>query len=370
MRHILYIITRSDEIGGAHIHVKDMALYVMKKGYKVSVLVGGSGIYTDLLNDNGIVVYPVEELKREINFKSDLKALPEIYKLIKRLSPDVISIHSSKAGILVRTISIFFKIPPCIFTAHGWSFSTKISNFRSFLYLFLEKTMALGTTLLITICNSDYKLAKKYKIISNKKLRCIHNGMPFLKKIERNIKPKNSKFRLISVARFERQKDHKTLIEALGHLKNLSWELFLVGDGPLRQEIQSLVESYNLEERVFFLGRKNNVASLLEDADIFILSSFWEGFPRSIIEALRASLPVITSDVGGVQESVINEFNGYVVPIKNPELMTIAIKNLLNNPTKCIDFGEKGRDLYESNFTFEKMAESTFKVYKKLIKSF
>ena len=89
--------------------------------------------------------------------------------------------------------------------------------------------------------------------------------MPFLKKIERNIKPKNSKFRLISVARFERQKDHKTLIEALVHLKNLSWELFLVGDGPLRQEIKSLVESYNLEERVFFLGRKNNVASLLEE---------------------------------------------------------------------------------------------------------
>lgn len=367
MRHILYIITRSDDIGGSQIHVRDMSLFMIKKNYKVSVIVGGKGFYIDHLIDKGISVYPIEELKREISFYSDIRTIFTFHKLIKKLSPDIISIHSSKVGILVRTMALFTKIPPCIFTAHGWSFSTKISRTRSFLYLILEKIMAIGTTRLITICNSDFQLARKYKIISERKLKFIHNGMPFFNKIERKERPINHKPRLISVARFETQKDHVNLIEALANLKHLSWELLLVGDGKLKVKIKSLVTKYGIEDRVFFLGRRNDVDTLLNRSDIFILSSLWEGFPRSILEALRASLPVITSNVGGVSESVIDKFNGFVVPIRNSKLMSFAIEDLLKNPQKCIDFGKKGRDLYESKFTFERMANSTYELYSEIL---
>ena len=367
MNHILYIITRSDTIGGAQVHVRDMSLYCLKKGFKVSVIVGGNGIYIDHLIKLGIDVYSIKELKREINLFSDLKVLPLIYKLIKKLSPSVISIHSTKVGILIRTLKIIFNLPPCIFTAHGWSFVAKVSTLRKITYLYLEKLMSFGTTILITICKSDYNLALKNRLIPKKKIRLIYNGMPFLEETKREIKPIDHKYKLISVARFETQKDHKTLVKALSLIKNFSWELFLVGDGPLKKKTQKLVSHYKMEDRIFFLGTRNDIADLLNKSDIFILSSLWEGFPRSILEALRASLPVITSKVGGVEESVINQHNGLIIPIKDEQTMSIAIKELLNNPTKCYKFGINGRKMYEKKYVFDLMSEKTFKIYSQLI---
>ena len=367
MHHILYIITRSDDIGGAQIHVRDMALYSLSKGFKVSVIVGGNGIYIDHLKKNGISVYPINNLRREINLQNDLKVFPKMLKLIKKISPDLISLHSSKVGIIVRTLRIIFKLPPCIFTAHGWSFSSKVSKFRSNIFLFLEKLMMYGTSTLITICKSDYDLAIKNSFIHKKKIKLIHNGMPFLKSPKRSIKPIHHKFKLISVARFEFQKDHETLIKALSYLKSLSWELFLVGEGPLKNNIKILVKQFEMDHRVNFLGRRTDVANLLNQCDIFILSSLWEGFPRSILEALRASMPVITSRVGGVAESVIDKHNGYIVPLKDYKSLAFAIEKLLKNPQKCLDFGLNGRRIYENNFVFDNMAKKTFNIYLELL---
>ena len=297
----------------------------------------------------------------------DLKVFQEILKLITKISPDIISIHSSKVGIIVRTLKIIFKLPPCIFTAHGWSFSSKISNLRSKIFLYLEKLMMFGTSTLITICKSDYELAIKNNFIKKNKIKLIHNGMPFLKPPKRGIKPNGHKFKLISVARFELQKDHETLIKALSYLKSFSWELFLVGDGPLKNKIEAFVKKYEIDHRVYFLGRRTDVASLLKKSDIFILSSLWEGFPRSILEALRASMPVITSRVGGVEESVIDKYNGFIVPVKDARSLAFAIEELLKNPQKCLNFGLNGRKIYENNFEFDIMAKKTFKIYLELL---
>ena len=223
MNHILYIITRSDTIGGAQVHVRDMSLYCLKKGFKVSVIVGGNGIYVDHLIKLGIDVYSIKELKREINLFSDLKVLPLIYNLIKKLSPSIISIHSTKVGILIRTLKIFTNLPPCIFNAHGWSFSADFFPLINFIYLFLERIMSFGTSILITICKSDYKLALQNKLISKEKIRLIYNGMPFLEESKREIKPINYKYKLISVARLETPR--KNTRKALSLIKNFSWEL-------------------------------------------------------------------------------------------------------------------------------------------------
>ena len=293
--------------------------------------------------------------------------MPLIFKLIKKLSPNLISIHSSKVGIMIRTLKIFTNLPPCIFTAHGWSFAADVSPLRNFIYLFLERIMSFGTSILITICKSDYNLALQNRLIAKKKIRLIYNGMPFLEETKREIKPIDHKYKLISVARFENQKDHKTLVKALALIKDFSWELFLVGDGPLKKEIEKLVKYYQMEDRIFFLGMRNDISYLLNQSDIFILSSLWEGFPRSILEALRASMPVITSKVGGVEESVINQYNGLIIPVKDEKYMSGAIKELLINPSKCLSFGINGRKMYEEKFVFDLMAEKTFNIYLELI---
>ena len=106
--------------------------------------------------------------------------------------------------------------------------------------------------------------------------------------------------RLISVARLEAPKDHATLLEALGTLRGFEWELELVGDGPLAGTIREQTVRLGLGERVRFAGYVPDPAPLLAQAHVFVLSSLSEGFPRTILEAMRAGLPVdVLSDRGG-----------------------------------------------------------------------
>ena len=110
-----------------------------------------------------------------------------------------------------------------------------------------------------------------------------------------------------------------------------------------------------------------DIHTLLLNSDIFVLSSLWEGFPRSILEAMRASMPVIATNVGGVKESVRNNINGFTFKRRNHEELRGYIKFFLDNPTKINIFGKASREIYENEFDFELMAEKTLKIYGKFI---
>ena len=119
---------------------------------------------------------------------------------------------------------------------------------------------------------------------------------------------------LTMVARFEPQKDHPSLLKALARLRNHAWRLELIGEGPLLERTRDLARSLGIADRVEFLGQRSDVAERLATSQVYVLSSNWEGFPRSILEAMRAGLPVVASDVAGVSEAVVDGVTGYVVP--------------------------------------------------------
>ena len=178
--------------------------------------------------------------------------------------------------------------------------------------------------------------------------------------------PSNEPPKLIMVARFAQQKDHKTLIEALAELSDLPWELNLIGgDGGLLADAKAAIKDFNLGEKVHILGYRNDIDKLMADSQIFVLSSNWEGFPLTIIEAMRAKLPVIASNVGGVNEAVINGETGYVTNSKD-ELIT-ALETLITDPLKRQQMGDQARDNYEKYFTIDTQLENTFQLYNGLL---
>ncbi len=364
---ILYVITRGDDIGGANIHVRDMSIWMKKKGFKVVVLTGKKGIFNKKLNKLGIENYSTNFLKRDINIISDLYFLFWFFKFCKKFNPKLISSHSSKAGILCRISSKIFNLGPCIFTAHGWSFTDGINYFSKNLYLIIEKIVGKFSDQIITVCKSDLNLGLKYKIIPRGKIACVHNGMQYLPQRTTKKEIKN-KFTFISVARFDKQKDHETLIRALSLINNYDWHLRLVGSGPKESNIKELCKKNGIYSKVTFTGRSDNVSELLEKADIFILSSLWEGFPRSILEAMRASLPIISTDVGGVKEAVENNINGFTFKRRDYLGLRNHLIYFFENPEQVIIFGKKSRILFDDNFTFQTTANKTFSVYKKLMK--
>jgi glycosyltransferase involved in cell wall biosynthesis len=167
--------------------------------------------------------------------------------------------------------------------------------------------------------------------------------------------------RIVMVARFEPQKDHRTLLEAFAPLENA--HLDLVGSGPGEESVRALVAERGLADRVRFLGHRADVAEVLACSHVFALISNWEGFPRSTLEAMRAGLPTVVSAVGGAAEAIVEGSTGYVVPRGDAVTLRARLSLLAGDPTLRAQLGQAARRRYEDYFTFERMYRDTLAVY-------
>lgn len=361
---VVYVITRSDTIGGGHVHIRDLALTLRAHGAEAIVLVGQEGIFTEELRRRGIPYHPLRHLIRPIHPWQDAAAFFEIRASLKRLQPDLVSTHSAKAGLLCPVAAASLGIP-CIQTTHGWSFTTGVPRTDAYFYRWVERVGVLSADRVISVCEYDRQLALRYHVAPAEKLMTVHNGMPDIPTGLR-AHPEPTPVRLVMVARFEAQKDHRTLFQALARLRDYPWELDLIGDGPLRSDTVALAQGLGIVERVRFLGARIDVAEQLARAQVFLLITNWEGFPRTILEAMRAGLPVVASDVGGVSESVLDGTTGFLVPRGDVETLQARLALVLQDPSLRTRLGRAGRTRYEERFTLARMLEKTLGIYSHL----
>jgi glycosyltransferase involved in cell wall biosynthesis len=358
---IAYLITLADPIGGAQVHVRDLAAAVKARGHSPTVITSGSGPFVEQLRAEKIPTLVLRHLAGPINPIRDVRALTEVHAVLTELRPDLVAAHSSKAGILARLAGRSLRIP-VVFTAHGWAFTPGVPPFQAALYRQIERLAGPFASKIITVSEFDRQLALKARIAPADRVVTVHNGMP---DVDARLRahPGQSPVRLVMVARFGAQKDHPTLLRALAGLREYDWELDLIGDGPLVREIQSLTASLGVTERVHFLGQRTDVDQILARAHINLLVSNWEGFPLSILEAMRAGMPVIASAVGGIGESVRDDETGYLVPRGNVELLRDRIRRLLSTPPLRARLGSNGRQRYEQDFTLDRFVAKTLALY-------
>ncbi len=359
----LFVITRADSLGGAQIHVRDLALEYRRRFAEVHVAVGQPGILSDFLLGQGIEVHRIPSLVRPIHPIQDAAAIFQLRRLYRQLNPALVSAHTAKAGMVARLAALPYG-PPVVFTAHGWQFAEGIGLGQKLAVLATEKICAPLSHRIIVVSDYDFELARRLGIARPPRMVRVHNGMPDQDPPLRTGWDGHRELRLIMVARFQEQKDHPTLFRALALLRSLPWKLDLVGDGPRLEEARQLCEKLELGERVRFLGQAWNVAELLSQNDVFLLISHWEGFPRSILEAMRAAMPVIASDVGGVAESVKKGVSGLLVPRGDHRLLADALRFYFDHPEEVLQHGRAGRQLFESRFRFEIMVEATLRAYR------
>src|SRR6056297_1323754 len=230
--HLLFLVTRGDSIGGAQIHVRDMAKALTRDGFRVTVLTGTAGDMTEQLDQDGISWFLIPKLVRPIKPWQDIKAIITTAHIIRRLKPDLVSTHTAKSGMVGR-LAAFLAGVPSIFTAHGWQFADGIPGGQAKAVLLIEKLIAPLCKRVITVSNYDYRLAVRKGAVKPDKMVTIHNGLPWLE-VPVMDKPagSGSTIRLLMVARFQKQKDHATLLKALAGIRDCEWHLELVGDGP------------------------------------------------------------------------------------------------------------------------------------------
>lgn len=362
---VLFIITRSDRVGGASVHVKDMAQRLREDGHDAAVAVGGSGPYLDILEEAGVPVEPLSMLKGgPPNPLWDPLAVAELVRVVRRSHPDIVSTHSTKAGFLGRLACLLTGVP-CLFTAHGWAFTEGKDAGKRRLYRFTEKLASRWTERIITVSRYDRELALEEGVAPEEKITVIHNGMKDEAPVRRQ--GGGSDVEIVTVARFERQKDYMTLLEACRRLGGDGWRLTAVGDGPRQDTIRGAAKEIGLSDQFDFAGYRDDVPQILAESDVFVLFSRWEGLPRSIIEAMRAGLPVVATDVGGVSELLESGRTGYVIPPGDDRAGAEALGQLIGSAELRAEMGGRGRRRYEEHFTFEHMYRKTSSLYRQIL---
>jgi glycosyltransferase involved in cell wall biosynthesis len=362
---IVHVLTRGDVLGGAQSHVRELSLELRSLGHDVSVITGAPGIFTDQLRQAGIPWLPVRSLVRPVRPHRDVAALVELWCALRELKPDLVCAHTAKAGSLARAAARLHRIPS-VFTPHGWSIFDRTSLRTKPLFCWTERLASRLGTRVINVCEYERGVAQRFSICPAKALEVVHNGIadiPFGRLRPIDVQPPV----IVMVARFASQKDHGTLLQALSGLLRKEWHLLLVGAGELKPRVSAQVDALGLSGRVSILPPESDVSRLLMETQIFVLSTNFEALPISILEAMRAALPVVATDVGGIAESVRHEETGLLVGRGDVAGLRDALARLIACPPLRVAMGSAGRRLWRAEFTAGAMAARTVEVYKRAL---
>jgi glycosyltransferase involved in cell wall biosynthesis len=362
---IVHVLTRGDVLGGAQSHVRELSLELRNLGHDVTVITGAPGIFTDQLRQAGIPCLGVKSLVRPVRPYHDVAALFELWCALRRLKPDLVCAHTAKAGSLARAAARLHHIPS-VFTPHGWSVFDRSSLRTNALFCWAERLAGRLGTRVINVCEYERVLAQRFSVCPAKALEVVHNGIaetPCARLRAIDAQPPV----MVMVARFTTQKDHGTLLHALAGLLGMEWRLLLVGAGELKPRVGALVKALGLSGRVSILPPESDVGRLLMEAQIFVLSTNFEALPISILEAMRAGLPVVATDVGGIAESVRHEETGLLVRRADVAGLRDALARLIAGPALRVALGSAGHRLWRTHFTASTMTARTLEVYKRAL---
>jgi glycosyltransferase involved in cell wall biosynthesis len=356
---IVQLITGSADFGGAQAHVRDLAIGIREAGHECIVVTGPpDGLFNAQLRARGIITCTLPSFGKALHPIKDLLAFLELLAMLRKLRPDLVAAHTAKAGFLGRVACALLGIP-CVFTPHGWSIVDRATGKINRVFKTLERLGGMLGSGVITVCRDELETGRISGLVKPEKIFCVYNGIPD-STIRRQI---SEDLTVVMVARFHKQKDHATLLRALARLQGYPWRLSLVGSGPLLEAARRLVDSLGVAHRVDFLGECSDTANIVSGSAVFVLSTFYEAFPISILEAMRAGLPVVATNVGGIPEAVSDGFSGFLVPPSRDDLMAESLERLFIDPSLRDQFGRNGREIFLERFTDKQMIVRTLEVY-------
>lgn len=301
-------------------------------------------------------------MTREIDPFVDIKCIFKIAKYIKITKPDIIHLHSSKAGALGRLASVCFRIP-VVYNPHGWAFDMNVSSKKKKLYIYVEKILGKFTNKIINISDYEKKCALKYNVISEKKIKVIYNGVEVYKyKKESNVQEimkklgiPNNAFVIGMVGRITEQKSPDVFLEIANNLKNKIKNCYfiLVGDGDLRNNIEEKIDGYGLKDKFLITGWTTDVPKYISIFNVGLLTSKWEGFGLVLAEYMASGKPVVASNVGGIPNVIDNGYNGILVDYGDVEGFSNAICEIKNDEVLAKNLVYNGCSVVNEKFNVE-----------------
>lgn len=343
---LLYVITLA-EMGGAQNHVLDL-VESFKDTFDVEVATSGEGYLTERLSDIGVVWHLVPEMKRSVAPLNDLKAIKVFRALLRERKVCLVHAHSAKAGLIAR-IAAKAEGVRSIYSVHGWAFDKGTGLLRKMVVWPVEFFAARFTDQLVTPSEHDKQKGCKALMMKADRITVIPYGIADLEGRASAQAPDGGPV-VIMPARFTEQKDQETLIRAAATLTDVRFQIWLIGDGPKRERCEALAKQLGVAEKITFLGTRRDLNDLLLTANVFCLTTHYEGFPLTILEAMRCSLPVVASDVSGISEGITHGETGILVGHSDLNDVAHALKALVTDESLRMQMGVAGRDRFERNY--------------------
>jgi len=288
-------------------------------------------------------------------------------KLVRKHNINIVQSHGYKSHLIALYLKIFERIKWVSFV-HGWS----KENIKMHIYSATELILVRFSDIVVAVSPSIQKVLKKW---------FVGNVLTILNAIDKNEIPgkiggieqrrrlgiDDSEFVIGTIGRLSPEKGHKYLIEAIGKINHEKMRLLIVGDGPLKNDLQKLCNDFQLNDVVVFCGYDKNIRDYYESLNILVLPSLQEGLPNVVLEAMVLNVPVISTDVGGVREIIIDGYNGWVIKSGNTLSIVAKLNELINNKKLIENVASRLHDSLFPKFCPEIRANKIVSIYEKLL---
>jgi len=354
-----------------------LAIKHLIKDFDIELAVGYDIQHNNFESIEGLKIHIIKNMGRKIHPIKDVLALWELYHLIKKNKYDIVHTHETKASLLGRIAGWLAGTKNIIYGLHGVTFNDPHSKLKRNFYIWLERLTIGCANLIIAVGKDTISQYHQNNIGENIPYKIVYSGIDtekFTKSLytKKQLIAKRKELGiavddivLINVGRFSVAKAQKYTIETFAKLKqhHQNIKLLLVGEGAEKQNCLQLAKNLNITDDVIFYGFTNNVPSVLQLADIFVLTSLREGLPTVVVEAGLCSLPTVAFKVEGISEIVEEAKSGYIVPQLDVNALAAKLKILISEETKRVAFGKEAFTIAQKNWDYRKMNEDLREIY-------
>jgi glycosyltransferase involved in cell wall biosynthesis len=392
---ILRIINRFN-LGGPTFNAAYLTKYIGDEFE--TLLIGGEKDETEesstfILDSLHLTPTIISEMKREIGFKEDKIAYKKLKDIIKEFQPDIVHTHASKAGTLGRMAAYKCKVPVIVHTFHGHVFHSYFGKTKTVFYKNIERYLAKKSTKIIAISDIQKKeLTRQYRICNKNKVAVVPLGFD-LSRFQEDYESKRNDFRqhylleddeitIGIIGRLVPIKNHTLFLEAIDQLLKKTTKkvrVFIIGDGEEKENLTQYCKELHLDFTEFNQQKKKatitftswikNVDWVNSGLDIIALSSLNEGTPVSLIEAQAANNPIVTTNVGGVENVVLKDKTGLIVSSGDKQAFSEALLKLVENDALRKQMSEKGWEFVKEKFHYERLVNDMRELYFSLLEN-
>jgi glycosyltransferase involved in cell wall biosynthesis len=324
----------------------------------------------------------IVEMTRTPNLRSDRAAYKRLKQIIIDYKPDIVHTHAAKAGALGRKAAISCGVPIIVHTYHGHVFHSYFGSLKTALFKWIERRLAKKTDQIIAISPlQKQELSEVHKICPKDKISIVPLGfdlVPFQENLIEKRRQTRAQFQLsddeVAVAiigRLAPIKNHQFFLQVIEHLaaKGINARYFIVGDGSEYPAIAETIEklTYSHQVSIEMTSWIKDIASFNAGMDVICLTSNNEGTPVSLIEAQACNIPVITTDVGGVRDIVLEGETGFIVPKNDLVSYSNKLQLLIENKEIRKKMSQNGWNFVHEQFHYKTLVTNMEKVYRELL---